>query len=73
MIAPDTVLALRLLHTKPWILLQSHFIIEPRHAKTGLKIFVLVILKEGFDGTIPAKPLFGMMAMVGICNTGHTK
>ena len=33
---------------------------EPHHTKTDLKIFVVVIPKEGLVGTRPAKPSFGM-------------
>ncbi len=31
-----------------------------RHAKAGLRMFLIVIQKEGFAGTSPAKPSFGM-------------
>ena len=46
---------------------------EPCHLKTGCKIFVVVITKEGWAGTIPAKPSFGMtMTMTDCINIGPT-
>ena len=39
-----------------WIPLE---IDESRHAKPGLKIFVVVIPKESLAGSSPAKPYFG--------------
>ncbi len=40
------------------------FIFERCHAKTGLKIFVVVMPKEGLAGICPTKPCFGMTLTV---------
>ena len=37
------------------------------HAKTGLKIFVLVIPKEGLAGTNLAQSSFGMIPRIVLC------
>ena len=40
---------------------------ELHHDKTGFKIFVIVIPKEGLADTSPAKPSFGMTPTMNVC------
>ncbi len=43
---------------------QWHFIFDLHHIKTGLKIFVVVIPKEGMAGTSSAKTSFGLIPTI---------
>ena len=45
---------------------------ELHHAKTGLKIIVVIIPKEGLGGTSPAKPSFEMTPIIKLYSVVFT-